>query len=97
MSSISQLSVACIRTERGKFEYLVHYDGFKKTADRWMKEASLHKINESTISRFNEERGVAANINNVSNQPGSRLKEEEKEMHIDDSEESFSPQQDELR
>jgi hypothetical protein len=33
----------------------------------------------------------------VSNQPGSRLKEEEEEIHIDVSEESFSLQQDEFR
>lgn len=40
-------------------EYLVHYDGFKKTADRWVKENNIHEINDVSTLRFNEQRGEA--------------------------------------
>ena len=46
------------KNKRGNSEYLVHYDGFKKTADRWMKESALFEVNEETTQRFNEERGL---------------------------------------
>lgn len=49
------------KNRKGNIEYLIHYDGFKKTADRWMKEAVLHQIDEETTSRFNEQRGVDLN------------------------------------
>ena len=40
-------------------EYLVHYDGFKKTADRWMAEKALKQINASTTRKFNRLRHEA--------------------------------------
>jgi hypothetical protein len=48
------------KNRKGNVEYFVHYDGFKKTSDRWMKEAALFDISKSTTARFNEERGVDA-------------------------------------
>lgn len=39
-------------------EYLVHYDGYKRTADRWVKEEALHEINESSMLRFNQQRSL---------------------------------------
>jgi|AntRauTorckE5430_2_1112549.scaffolds.fasta_scaffold00828_3 hypothetical protein len=38
-------------------EYLVHYDGFKKTSDRWVKEGILNDIDDKSTLRFNEQRG----------------------------------------
>ena len=42
-----------VNKRRRVAEYLVHYDGFKKTADRWMAEKALKHINASTTRRFN--------------------------------------------
>lgn len=39
-------------------EYLVHYDGYKKTADRWVKEEALHEINASSMLRYNQQRSL---------------------------------------
>ncbi len=52
----------CRKNRKGDTEYMIHYDGFKKTADRWLKESLLHEINEDTTRRFNEQRGVDDSI-----------------------------------
>lgn len=41
---------------RGYCEYLVHYDGFKKAADRWVKMEALFDIDDETTHRFNQQR-----------------------------------------
>jgi len=55
------LYIATIRKTRlnrkKNCEYLVHYDGFKKTSDRWVKEGILYEINDESTHRFNEQRG----------------------------------------
>jgi len=59
------LYVATIRKTRlnrkRNREYLVHYGGFKKTSDRWVKEGTLCEINDESTLRFNEQRGEAWN------------------------------------
>lgn len=42
---------------KGVQEYLVHYDGFKKTSDRWVTADSLFDINEKSTERYNKQRG----------------------------------------
>lgn len=49
-------------SKKSSYEYLVHYDGYKKTADRWVKEESLHEINESSILRFNQQRSPSPKV-----------------------------------
>lgn len=46
------------RKKRSVCEYLVHYDGYKKSANRWVKESSLHEVNSDTTRRFEEQRNV---------------------------------------
>jgi hypothetical protein len=42
---------------KGVQEYLVHYDGFKRTSDRWLTADSLFDINEESTDRYNMQRG----------------------------------------
>ncbi len=63
------------KNKKGIIEYFVHYDGFKKTSDRWMKEVALHEINAYTTRRFNKERGVQSSAN--SNTDDSKTKSED--------------------
>lgn len=42
---------------KGNCEYLVHYDGFKKAADRWVKTEDLFQINDESTILFNKQRG----------------------------------------
>ena len=42
--------------KKGFHEYLVHYDGFKKTADRWVKVGALSEINDESTLHFNNQR-----------------------------------------
>ena len=43
------------RMRKGSYQYLVHYDGFKKGADSWVKEKDVHKITAYTSRRFNKQ------------------------------------------
>jgi hypothetical protein len=47
------------RKKRSVCEYLVHYDGYKKSANRWVKESALHEVNSDTTRRFEEQRNVS--------------------------------------
>ena len=44
------------RIRKGEAEYFVHYDGYKKTADRWVKYADVHKRTAYTSRRYNKQR-----------------------------------------
>eukprot|EP00577_Skeletonema_sp_RCC1716_P003871 CAMPEP_0113438040 /NCGR_PEP_ID=MMETSP0013_2-20120614/37741_1 /TAXON_ID=2843 ORGANISM="Skeletonema costatum, Strain 1716" /NCGR_SAMPLE_ID=MMETSP0013_2 /ASSEMBLY_ACC=CAM_ASM_000158 /LENGTH=1458 /DNA_ID=CAMNT_0000328743 /DNA_START=208 /DNA_END=4584 /DNA_ORIENTATION=+ /assembly_acc=CAM_ASM_000158 len=50
------------RKKRSACEYLVHYDGYKKSANRWVKESALHEVNSDTTRRFEEQRNVPDEI-----------------------------------
>ena len=41
---------------KGNSEYFIHYDGFKKTSDKWVKEDAIFEINEENSKRFEEQR-----------------------------------------
>ena len=43
------------RMRKGSYQYLVHYDGFKKASDGWVKEDNVHKITAYTSRRFNKQ------------------------------------------
>lgn len=49
------------RRKRKLVEYLVHYKGYKKASDRWVKESSLHEVNAETTRRFEEQRPAPSN------------------------------------
>ncbi len=55
---------AVIRNARlkknGVCEYLVHYDGYKKNSDRWVKDSSLHDICDKTMEMFDDQRNESA-------------------------------------
>lgn len=57
------------RRKRAITEYLVHYEGYKKSSNTWVKETSLHKVNALTTKRFKEQRILAADILHESEQP----------------------------
>jgi len=44
------------RKKKTATEYLVHYEGYKKASNRWVKAHSLHEVNEVTKKRFDEQR-----------------------------------------
>jgi len=52
--------LAMVRKSRQKskdlIEYLIHYDGYKKTSDGWVEESSLYPKNCYTTRRYNKER-----------------------------------------
>jgi 3D (Asp-Asp-Asp) domain-containing protein len=50
------------RRKRKLREYLVHYEGYKKASDRWVKESNLHEVNAETTRRFDEQRLTSSNI-----------------------------------
>lgn len=50
------------RRKRKLREYLVHYEGYKKASDRWVKESNLHEVNVETTRRFDEQRLSSSNI-----------------------------------
>ncbi|KAL3792176.1 hypothetical protein HJC23_009640 [Cyclotella cryptica] len=50
------------RRKRNSTEYLVHYEGYKKASDRWVKENDLRQVNAETTLRFEEQRIVSSNI-----------------------------------
>jgi len=45
-------TVRNVRFKGSKVEYLVHYDGYKKTSDKWVEESTLSEINCRTTRRF---------------------------------------------
>ena len=47
------------RMRKGSSEFYVHYDGYKKTSDRWVKYADVHKRTAYTSRRYNKERRLA--------------------------------------
>jgi hypothetical protein len=50
------------RKKRTVTEYLVHYDGYKKSANRWVKESTVHEVSSHTTRRFDEQRNVPEEI-----------------------------------
>lgn len=50
------------RRKRSATEYLVHYEGYKKSSNRWVKESALHEVNAVTTQRFEEQRLIPADI-----------------------------------
>lgn len=66
---------------KGVQEYLVHYDGFKKTSDRWVKADSLFDINEESTERYNMQRGKEI-VNSKANKLPS-LSVSKRKNHID--------------
>jgi len=63
------LYLAKIRNARlkknGNCEYLVHYYGFKKAADRWVKATTLHEVNDESKQRFDEMRSSSTDETTV--------------------------------
>lgn len=55
-------TVVNARKKRTVSEYLVHYDGYKKSANRWVTESSVHDVNPDTTRRFEEQRNVPEEI-----------------------------------
>eukprot|EP00956_Cyclotella_meneghiniana_P015125 scaffold22937_cov73-Cyclotella_meneghiniana.AAC.8 len=50
------------RQKRKLTEYLVHYEGFKKASDRWVKETNIHEVNSDTTARFEEQRFSSSKV-----------------------------------
>lgn len=50
------------RQKRKLTEYLVHYEGFKKASDRWVKEINIHEVNADTTARFEEQRFSSSKV-----------------------------------
>lgn len=50
------------RRRRNSTEYLVHYEGYKKASDRWVKENDVREVNAETTLRFEEQRIMSSNI-----------------------------------
>ena len=47
------------RRKRTATEYLVHYEGYKKSSNRWVKESALHAVNTRTTKRYEEQHSAA--------------------------------------
>jgi hypothetical protein len=56
------------RTKRSTSEYLVHYEGYKKSSNTWVKECVLHDVNVATTQRFEEQRLTQTDVLNQSEQ-----------------------------
>ena len=63
------------RKKRNASEYLVHYEGYKKSANTWVKESALHEVNAATTQRFEEQRLIQNDSLNQSEQSSSDLHE----------------------
>mmetsp|Transcript_24956 Transcript_24956/g.51534 ORF Transcript_24956/g.51534 Transcript_24956/m.51534 type:complete len:1011 (+) Transcript_24956:265-3297(+) len=50
------------RKKKTAHEYLVHYQGYKKASNRWVKVDTLHEVNEATTKRYEEQRLIPADI-----------------------------------
>jgi len=57
------------RKKRSNIEYFVHYEGYKKSSNRWAKESTLHQVNALTTQRYDEQRFIPADILYESSQP----------------------------
>jgi len=57
------------RKKRSVKEYFVHYEGYKKSSNRWAKENTLHEVNALTTQRYDEQRFIPADILYESSQP----------------------------
>jgi hypothetical protein len=49
---------------------LVHYEGYKKASNRWVKESSLHFVNSETTKRFDEQRLIPSELLHESDPSG---------------------------
>jgi len=49
-------SILKAKRKRTVTEYLVHYEGYKKSSNRWVKEKDLHEVNAATNRRYEEQR-----------------------------------------
>ena len=59
------------RKKRSTSEYLVHYEGYKKSSNTWVKESVLHDVNVATTQRFEEQRLIQTDVLKQSEQsPG---------------------------
>lgn len=58
------------RKKRTASEYLVHYEGYKKASNRWVKESSLHFVNSETTKRFDEQRLIPSELLHESDPSG---------------------------
>jgi hypothetical protein len=63
-------------------EYLVHYDGYKKTSDSWTIESKIWSINEDTTKRFREQRGEIVLEEENTEQVGKKRKSQEEEVVV---------------
>ena len=70
------------RTRKGSYQYLVHYDGYKKASDGWVKEDNVHKITAYTSRRYNKQ-------NAEDEAPAEESEsEEEEEEEVEEEEDS---------
>lgn len=56
------------RKKRSTSEYLVHYEGYKKSSNTWVKESALHEVNAATTQRFEVQRLIHCDSFNQSDQ-----------------------------
>lgn len=61
-------SILKAKRKRTVTEYLVHYEGYKKSSNRWVKEKDLHEVNAATNRRYEEQRHKPTD-NEVDQQP----------------------------
>lgn len=71
------------RRKRTTTEYLVHYEGYKKSSNTWVKENSLHEVNALTTKRFEEQRIAPADNLHESEQPSDTASRKKKLLVID--------------
>ena len=57
------------RRKRSAIEYLVHYEGYKKSSNRWVKVSALHDVNVATTQHYEEQRLIPADILYEAEQP----------------------------
>jgi hypothetical protein len=57
------------RRKRSAIEYLVHYEGYKKSSNRWVKVNALHDVNVATTQHYEEQRLIPADILYEAEQP----------------------------
>ena len=57
------------KRKRSVTEYLVHYEGYKKSSNRWVKEKDVHEVNAAMTQRYEEQRLIPADILHESELP----------------------------
>ena len=72
-SILYSATVRNCRLKGSKVEYLVHYDGYKKTSDKWVEESTLSEINCRTTRRFKK---LRTNPTEKNRPPALKKKEE---------------------